>query len=204
MISYIKGELTEIMEDAIVVENNGIGFNIRVPATVISEFCVTGEQVKVYTYLQIREDAHSLYGFLTRDDLEIFKMLINVNGIGPKGALAILSTISPDDLRFAVLSDDVKLISSAPGIGAKTAQKLIIELKDRIKLSDAFEQALAHQESSIGMSVDFSARNEAVEALVALGYARSEAFKAVRAVDISDNNDSEYILKQALKKLAFM
>ena len=81
MISYIKGELTEIMEDAIVVENNGIGFNIRVPATVISEFCVTGEQVKVYTYLQIREDAHSLYGFLTRDDLEIFKMLINVNGI---------------------------------------------------------------------------------------------------------------------------
>ena len=100
--------------------------------------------------MQIREDAHSLYGFLTRDDLEIFKMLINVNGIGPKGALAILSTISPDDLRFAVLSDDVKLISSAPGIGAKTAQKLIIELKDRIKLSDAFEQALAHQESKIG------------------------------------------------------
>ena len=100
MISYIKGELTEIMEDAIVVENNGIGFNIRVPATVISEFCVTGEQVKVYTYLQIREDAHSLYGFLTRDDLEIFKMLINVNGIGPKGALAILSTISPDDLSL--------------------------------------------------------------------------------------------------------
>ena len=174
MISYIKGELTEIMEDAIVVENNGIGFNIRVPATVISEFSVTGEQVKVYTYLQIREDAHSLYGFLTRDDLEIFKMLINVNGIGPKGALAILSTISPDDLRFAVLSDDVKLISSAPGIGAKTAQKLIIELKDKIKLSDAFEQALAHQESSIGMSVDFSARNEAVEALVALGYGNAE------------------------------
>ena len=99
MISYIKGELTEIMEDAIVVENNGIGFNIRVPATVISEFSVTGEQVKVYTYLQIREDAHSLYGFLTRDDLEIFKMLINVNGIGPKGALAILSTISPDHLQ---------------------------------------------------------------------------------------------------------
>lgn len=180
MISYIKGELTEIMEDAIVVENNGIGFNIRVPATVISEFSVTGEQVKVYTYLQIREDAHSLYGFLTRDDLEIFKMLINVNGIGPKGALAILSTISPDDLRFAVLSDDVKLISSAPGIGAKTAQKLIIELKDKIKLSDAFEQALAHQESSTGMSVDFSARNEAVEALVALGYGNAEHFVQLR------------------------
>ena len=145
MISYIKGELTEIFDDAIVVENNGIGFNIRVPASVISEFSVVGEQVKVYTYLQIREDAHSLYGFLTRDDLDIFKMLINVNGIGPKGALAILSTITPDDLRFAVLSDDVKLISSAPGIGAKTAQKLIIEFKDKIKLADAFEQEYVSQ-----------------------------------------------------------
>lgn len=201
MISYIKGELTEIMEDAIVVENNGIGFNIRVPATVISEFSVTGEQVKVYTYLQIREDAHSLYGFLTRDDLEIFKMLINVNGIGPKGALAILSTISPDDLRFAVLSDDVKLISSAPGIGAKTAQKLIIELKDKIKLSDAFEQALAHQESSIGMSVDFSARNEAVEALVALGYGNAEALRAVKNIENIEEKDTENILKEALKRL---
>lgn len=201
MISYIKGELTEIMEDAIVVENNGIGFNIRVPATVISEFSVTGEQVKVYTYLQIREDAHSLYGFLTRDDLEIFKMLINVNGIGPKGALAILSTISPDDLRFAVLSDDVKLISSAPGIGAKTAQKLIIELKDKIKLSDAFEQALAHQESNTGMSVDFSARNEAVEALVALGYGNAEALRAVKNIENIEEKDTETILKEALKKL---
>ena len=201
MISYIKGELTEIMEDAIVVENNGIGFNIRVPATVISEFSVTGEQVKVNTYLQIMEDAHSLYGFLTRDDLEIFKMLINVNGIGPKGALAILSTISPDDLRFAVLSDDVKLISSAPGIGAKTAQKLIIELKDKIKLSDTFEQALAHQESSIGMSVDFSARNEAVEALVALGYGNAEALRAVKNIENIEEKDTETILKEALKRL---
>ena len=201
MISYIKGELTEIMEDAIVVENNGIGFNIRVPATVISEFSVTGEQVKVYTYLQIREDAHSLYGFLTRDDLEIFKMLINVNGIGPKGALAILSAISPDDLRFAVLSDDVKLISSAPGIGAKTAQKLIIELKDKIKLSDAFEQALAHQESSIGMSVDWSGRSEAVEALVAVGYGNAEALRAVKSIENIEEKDTETILKEALKRL---
>ena len=201
MISYIKGELTEIMEDAIVVENNGIGFNIRVPATVISEFSVTGEQVKVYTYLQIREDAHSLYGFLTRDDLEIFKMLINVNGIGPKGALAILSTIGPDDVIFAVLSDEVKLISSAPGINAKTAQKLIIELKDKIKLSDAFEQALAHQESSIGMSVDFSARNEAVEALVALGYGNAEALRAVKSIENIEEKDTETILKEALKRL---
>ena len=198
MISYIKGELTEIFDDAIVVENNGIGFNIRVPASVISEFSVVGEQVKVYTDLQIREDAHSLYGFLTRDDLDIFKMLINVNGIGPKGALAILSTITPDDLRFAVLSDDVKLISSAPGIGAKTAQKLIIELKDKIKLADAFEQALSHQETE---AADMSARNEAAEALVALGYGNAEALRAVRGIENAEQKDSETILKEALKKL---
>lgn len=198
MISYIKGELTEIFDDAIVVENNGIGFNIRVPASVISEFSVVGEQVKVYTYLQIREDAHSLYGFLTRDDLDIFKMLINVNGIGPKGALAILSTITPDDLRFAVLSDDVKLISSAPGIGAKTAQKLIIELKDKIELADAFEQALSHQETE---AADMSARNEAAEALVALGYGNAEALRAVRGIENAEQKDSETILKEALKKL---
>ncbi len=198
MISYIKGELTEIFDDAIVVENNGIGFNMRVPASVISEFSVVGEQVKVYTYLQIREDAHSLYGFLTRDDLDIFKMLINVNGIGPKGALAILSTITPDDLRFAVLSDDVKLISSAPGIGAKTAQKLIIELKDKIELADAFEQALSHQETE---AADMSARNEAAEALVALGYGNAEALRAVRGIENAEQKDSETILKEALKKL---
>lgn len=197
MISYIKGKLTEIFDDAIVVENNGIGYNIRVPASVISEFSVVGEDVKVYTYLQIREDAHSLYGFLTRDDLDIFKMLINVNGIGPKGALAILSTITPDNLRFAVLSDDVKLISSAPGIGTKTAQKLIIELKDKIKLADAFESALANQAAD----TDMSARNEAVEALAALGYGNSEALRAVRAVENIEEKDTETILKEALKKL---
>ncbi len=98
MISYVKGQLVEVFNDTIVVENNGIGFNIKVPATVISHFSKIGEPVKVYTYLQIREESHSLFGFLTRDDLNIFKMLINVNGIGPKGALAILSTISPNDL----------------------------------------------------------------------------------------------------------
>ena len=203
MISYIKGELTEIMEDAIVVENNGIGFNIRVPATVISEFSVTGEQVKVYTYLQIREDAHSLYGFLTRDDLEIFKMLINVNGIGPKGALAILSTISPDDLRFAVLAGDSKTISKAPGIGSKTAQKLIIELKDKLKIEDVLDGGADggyEPQSDMGDT----AAAEAVMALTALGYSSADATRAVRQVDGGADMDSEALLKAALKKLAFM
>ncbi len=201
MISYVKGELVEVFGDTIVVENNGIGFNIKVPATVISRFSKIGESVKVYTYLQIREESHSLFGFLTRDDLNIFKMLINVNGIGPKGALAILSTISPNDLRFAVISGDVKLISSAPGIGSKTAQKLIIELKDKVSLEDALENSLCENVSD---AEDSAARNEAIEALCALGYGSAQAVRAVREVEDIESKDSEVILKEALKKLATM
>ena len=199
MISYVKGQLVEVFNDTIVVENNGIGFNIKVPATVISHFSKIGEPVKVYTYLQIREESHSLFGFLTRDDLNIFKMLINVNGIGPKGALAILSTISPNDLRFAVISGDVKLISSAPGIGSKTAQKLIIELKDKVSLEDALENTL-YESGSTGS--DGEAQNEAIEALCALGYGSAQAVRAVRQVEDIESKDSEVILKEALKKLA--
>lgn len=201
MISYIKGKLTEADDGIIVVENNGIGFNIHVPATVISSFSSIGDEVKVYTYLQVREDAHSLFGFLTRDDLNIFKMLINVNGIGPKGALAILSTISPDDLRFAILSDDARLISTAPGIGSKTAQKLILELKDKIKLEEAFE-SYSSGVNAVKTDDVLVAKNEAVEALVSLGYGSTEAMKAVREVENADELDSEEILKRALKKLA--
>ncbi len=201
MISYVKGQLVEVFNDTIVVENNGIGFNIKVPATVISRFSKIGESVKVYTYLQIREESHSLFGFLTRDDLNIFKMLINVNGIGPKGALAILSTISPNDLRFAVISGDVKLISSAPGIGSKTAQKLIIELKDKVSLEDALENAL-YESGADG--TDSEAQNEAIEALCALGYGSAQAVRAVRQVEDIESKDSEVILKEALKKLATM
>lgn len=197
MISYIKGQLTEVFGDTIVVENNGIGFNIKVPATVISHFSKIGESVKVYTYLQIREESHNLFGFLTRDDLNIFKMLINVNGIGPKGALAILSTISPNDLRFAVISGDVKLISRAPGIGSKTAQKLIIELKDKVSLEDALEDMYDANVSDAGNE----AQNEAIEALCALGYSSAEAVRAVHEVNDVQEKDSEIILKEALKKL---
>ena len=116
MYSYIKGELSEIVaENHIVVENGEIGYNIYIPGQVLSLLPGVGEEVKIYTYLCVREDAFILYGFLTRDDLNVFKLLIGVSGIGPKGALAILSVMSTDDLRFAVLSDDAKAIAKAPG-----------------------------------------------------------------------------------------
>lgn len=202
MITYIKGTLTEIYNNNIVIEAYGIGYEIMVPPSLMSRIGMIGTEVKIYTYQYVKEDALDLYGFLSRDDLEIFKLLITVNGIGPKGALNILSVITPDELRLAILSDDVKKIQSAPGIGGKTAQKLIIELKDKLSLEDVLAGQFA--DNADDMQDSAAATDEAIEALVALGYARSEAFKAVRAVDISVNNDSEYILKQALKKLAFM
>ena len=201
MISYIKGELTEVFEDTVVVETNGIGYNIRVPGSVLDRLPSVGSSVRIYTYLYVKEDAMNLFGFLNRDDLSVFKLLLNVSGIGPKGALAILSTIGPDDLRFAVLSEDVKTISSAPGIGAKTAKRLIIELKDKLKLAEVFETALANKEKASSENDVLLAKNEAVEALVALGYASAQAMKAVQQVVNAEEKDSEQILKEALKKL---
>lgn len=201
MISYIKGELTEVFEDTVVVETNGIGYNIRVPGSVLDRLPSVGSSVRIYTYLYVKEDAMNLFGFLSRDDLSVFKLLLNVSGIGPKGALAILSTIGPDDLRFAVLSEDVKTISSAPGIGAKTAKRLIIELKDKLKLAEVFETALANKEKAPSEKDVLLAKNEAVEALVALGYASAQAMKAVQQVENAEEKDSEQILKEALKKL---
>lgn len=201
MIAYIKGELTEVFEDTVVVETNGIGYNIRVPGSVLDRLPSVGSSVRIYTYLYVKEDAMNLFGFLNRDDLSVFKLLLNVSGIGPKGALAILSTIGPDDLRFAVLSEDVKTISSAPGIGAKTAKRLIIELKDKLKLAEVFETALANKEKALSENDVLLARNEAVEALVALGYASAQAMKAVQQVENAEEKDSEQILKEALKKL---
>ena len=144
MYSYIKGELTEVNLDHIVVEANGIGYMIFVPTNTFSYLPSLHEDIKVYTYLYIREDAMILYGFLTKDDLEMFKLLITVNGIGPKGGLAVLSTLSSDDLRFAILSDDAKAIAKSPGVGAKTAQRVILDLKDKMSLEDAFEKKLEH------------------------------------------------------------
>ena len=206
MYSYIKGELVEIAEDLIVVEANNIGYNIHVPGQVLSYLPERGREVKIYTYLYIREDAMMLYGFLTRDDLNVFKLLLGVSGIGPKGALAILSVMTTDDLRFAVLGDDEKTIAKAPGIGAKTAKRLILELKDKLKLEDAFESALEHNgESSSAPGQGTNAvKNEAVQALTALGYSSSEALKALQNVEITDGMDVETVLKQALKQMAFL
>ena len=201
MYSYITGILTEMKPDRIVVENSGIGYNISIPSRILSLLPGIGEKVKIYTYLNVREDCFNLFGFLTPDELEIFKLLINVSGIGPKGGLAVLSYLSPDDLRFAILSEDVKAISQAPGIGAKTAKRLIIELKDKIDIEDT----LSAPEGSVSAVSDAGqAGRDALEALTALGYSASEAAKVLSGIDITPESTAEDILKSALKELAFM
>lgn len=203
MISYIKGELVELTENAIVLDHDGMGFLIMMPASILAKLPAVGSELKVHTYLYVKEDALDLYGFLTKDDLKVFRLLITVSGIGPKGALAILSTMSPDDLRFAVLAGDSKTISKAPGIGSKTAQKLIIELKDKLKIEDVLDGGADggyEPQSDMGDT----AAAEAVMALTALGYSSADATRAVRQVDGGVDMDSEALLKAALKKLAFM
>ena len=144
MYAYIKGELAETNPDHIVIETGGIGYQVFISGQTFEYLPAVGEEIKVYAYLYLREDAMILSGFLTKDDLELFKLLISVSGIGPKGGLAILSALSADDLRFAVLSGDSKAISKAPGVGAKTAQRVILELKDKMSLEDAFEKKSEH------------------------------------------------------------
>lgn len=205
MISYIKGEIVDIQDDLVIIEANQIGYNIKISTQTASMLPPIGEDTKIYTYLHVREDAVQLFGFSTKDDLNIFKLLIGVSGIGPKGALGILSALSADDLRFAVLGDDVKAISKAPGIGTKTAQRLIIELKDKLNLEDAFEQKLENKELQNSELVNGQdAKSEAVQALVALGYSSAEAIKAVKQVKHIKDMDAEAILKESLKQISFL
>lgn len=202
MYSYIKGELAEVNTDHIVIDVGGIGYMIYIPAQSLNYLPGIGEMLKVHTYLYMREDAMILYGFLTKDDLEMFKLLITVSGIGPKGGLAVLSTLSSDDLRFAVLSGDSKTISKAPGIGSKTAQRVIIDLKDKLSLEDAFEKKLEHENEKINVSSNSQVKNDAVMALNALGYSSTESLKAVSKVEITDDMDVEDVLKAALKHMS--
>lgn len=198
MISFVRGYLSEVYEDSIVIDSQGIGYQIGVPSSVLSDLPPIGSEVKIYTYLQIAENLMALYGFASRDDLRIFKMLIGVSGIGPKGALAILSTIRPDDLRFAILSGDAKAIAKSPGIGLKTAQKVILDLKDKLSLEEAVELKREAM-SAASVAPLGSAREDALEVLTALGYNSSEALKAVRQVEITEGMTADAVVKQALK-----
>lgn len=202
MIAFVRGIVEDLTEENVVVDVGGIGYNVKISAGTAALLPGVGQEVKLYTYTSVREDAFQLFGFLTRDELYIFKLLITVNGIGPKGGLSVLSVMGADDIRFAVISGDAKMIAKAPGIGKKTAERVILDLKDKISLEDTLihKGEEGNRESEM-IPKENPAGNEAVEALVALGYSPADALKAVKAVTISDEMDTESILKQALKNM---
>ena len=205
MIAFLKGEIADLTEGSVVLDVNGVGYEVLVPGQLLSMLEGIGSRVKLYTYMQVREDAVVLFGFLTNDDLQMFRLLTGVSGVGPKAGLNILSTLGADDLRFAILADDVKRIAKTPGIGAKTAQKIILELKDKLDLQDVFEKKSASGQITPEAAAAAGSQvvQEAVEALVALGYGSTEALKAVRSVQPAEDMDVETVLKEALKRMAF-
>ena len=205
MIAFLKGEIADLTEGSVVLDVNGVGYEVLVPGQLLSMLEGIGSRVKLYTYMQVREDAVVLFGFLTKDDLQMFRLLTGVSGVGPKAGLNILSTLGADDLRFAILADDVKRIAKTPGSGAKTAQKIILELKDKLDLQDVFEKKSASGQITPEAAAAAGSQvvQEAVEALVALGYGSTEALKAVRSVQPAEDMDVETVLKEALKRMAF-
>lgn len=204
MISFLKGRIEEKTEKSIFLDVHGVGYEVMMPMGSAAQLPGIGEELKVHTYLQISENAVGLYGFLTKDELNVFKLLITVSGIGPKGAVGILSALSANDLRLAVLSDDHKTIAKAPGIGPKTAKKLILELKDKFHLEDALGELAQPERAESAPGEGNAAHAEAVQALVALGYSNSDALRAVRLADTQEGLATEDLLKAALKQLAFL
>ena len=201
MIAYVNGIIEDITADNVVIDVNGLGYNVKISSDTAMRLPGIGEQVKLYTYTCVREDAFTLYGFLSRNDLDIFKKCITVNGIGPKGAQAILSVMDADSLRYAILSGDTKAISKAPGIGAKTAERLILDLKDKLKIDDDMIQREIAANDRQPMKAMSDQVAEAVEALVSLGYGRTDSLKAVNAIENLESMDAGAVLKAALKKM---
>lgn len=202
MIGFVKGNIEEIYEDRVVIDVNGLGFNVFVSSKTLMNLPGHDEYVKLYTYTSVREDAILLYGFLTREELELFKKVITVNGIGPKGGLSLLSYLSADELIFAILSSDIKVLSQASGIGKKTAERIVLDLKDKLSYKG---NGIPEKETTVkgkeSTQITNSNQNEAVQALIALGYSSAESYKAVNSVEYDLNSDVETILKEALKLL---
>lgn len=191
MYAFISGTLDYVGNGYVVLDNNGIGFRIHIPTTILTKLPAPGKQVKLYTYQHIREDAMELFGFLNIEDKEIYEILISVSGVGPKVGLAIFSTVEPNAFIAAVISGDVKAITKAPGVGPKLAQRIILELKDKFKGYGIEPSVVAEDIATT------SYNNEAIEALTALGYTQNEAAKAVHGLE----GTVEQIVGQALRNL---
>lgn len=201
MIGYIKGVVEYIQDDRVILENNGIGYQIFTTQMVIQRLTDIKE-VKLYTYLHVREDELSLFGFLSKEELDTFQLLLSVNGVGPKAALAVLSVLTVQELTYAVMSGDVKAITKANGVGSKGANRIIMELKDKLKIEDVLEEGLRNNVTASQRDGEKSdSISDTVLALVSLGYSETEALRGVNRVVGAADMDSEALLKQALKNL---
>lgn len=209
MIAFLSGTIESLTADTAVIDVGGVGYEVNISAEVSSGLSAvgTGNAVKLYTYTYIREGQVALFGFMSRDDLSLFRQLITVSGIGPKGGLSLLSVLSADDLRFAIVTGDAKMIARAPGIGKKTAERLILDLRDKISSAYAPAQDDVGADLFPGGAGADSRRgaeagtpvSDAVEALIALGYSRAEASNAVKRC--GETEDTEKILRAALRYL---
>lgn len=200
MIGFLRGEVASIYDGQAIIDVGGVGYNVLMPTSSIAVLPGLSNEVKVYTHLSVREDAMTLYGFLSADDLNLFKLLIGVSGVGPKFALGMLSAFSASEIKLAIMSMDHKTLSKAPGIGQKSAQKIILELKDKISIEDVImTRATQIEVKNTGALTE--AMQDAQEALVALGYSATDSLRAIRSCDIDENDDVEKILKMALKAM---
>lgn len=198
MYAYIYGEIIEKEPENMVIECNHIGYNIHIAPGMLPKFPAIGQMARVYTYTSVREDAFWLYGFTSKDELSLFKLLITVSGIGPKAAMGILSVMDVDTIRLAVISQDAKMIAKAPGVGAKSASRIVLELKDKIKPEDVIGKPVDDEEDSVIGTL----RQEATEALVSLGYTVSDAYKVLQKLDINEDTRVEDVIKMALRQIS--
>ncbi len=199
MITFIKGILECVTDNSIIIDCNGVGYEVFVSTATMSNICKMGEQLKINTYMQVREDGVCLFGFLTKEELKMFNLLISVSGIGPKVALSVLACFKPSEIMLAIITEDTAKLGKAPGIGKKTAGRMILELKDKIKTSDSISDVIDNQQQI--NTGDNSPKQDAIDALIALGYSRSEALKGVLEVSV-EGMSTEQIIKQTLRKLS--
>lgn len=199
MIAYISGALVSAGENYIVIDNHGMGYRIFVSGKFLEHIPAYGTQIKIYTHMYIREDELTLYGFHSEEELSVFRILIGISGVGPKVAMAILTALTIQELQLAVISEDAKTISKANGVGARGASRIILELKDKLKMEDMMDAA--YEQSIVQDTQDLNAARDAILALVNLGYSNSEAALAVKKIGDTSQMDIESILKAALKKL---
>ncbi len=199
MIAYVSGTLAYAGDNYIVVDRNGLGYKMYVSGRFLDSVPRVGAEVKVFTHMYVREDEISLYGFPSKEELEVFKVLIGISGVGPKVALSVLTALTIEELHMAVMAEDAKSIAKANGIGAKGASRIILELKDKLKIEDMLDVAY---DAAVSVERTADATKDVMEALTSWGYSNTEAYRAIGKVAGAEAMDSDKLLKEALKHLA--